>query len=290
MSTKPIQVPKGTLFFKEPTVVRHMEATRFLWGDEESHQVSDYIYGRGERITAMIYSLRPGEYFKTSSLWKPLYKQDRFYYVLQGNLAIHDPESGEVAVATEGEAIFWSGLKWHFGYNFGQKETLVLDWYAPPERAADIPEVEASAKKPGLSQVVNGRHELLGRWPVERDRVQEAAWREGGMITIRRRDALHMIHGEKQPILVSLYVSTQVISAGVIDLLPGVMAEPETHAGDEVVFCTRGRLNIYLPDSYDWFELYPKDCAFLPEGTRHQYSNYSDEPLELVFAIAPNYR
>lgn len=287
---KAIQAPKGVTRFKEPILVRHQDAATFLWGDEDSHQVYDWIYGRGERISALIFSLRPGEYFKSSKTWKTLYNQHRFYYVLQGQLAIHDPSSGEVAVAHQGEAIYWSGIRWHFGYNFGKDETLVLDWYAPPERAAEIPEIVASVKKEDLAQEINGRYELLGKWPAERPSVQAAAWREGGVITIRREDCLHMILGSEAPALVSLFVSSEVITTGIMDLLPGRMTEPETHRGDEVVYCTGGRLNIYLPDTYDWFELHPKDCVFLPEGVRHQYCNYSDTMAQLVFAIAPYYR
>jgi mannose-6-phosphate isomerase-like protein (cupin superfamily) len=288
--TKAIQAPRGVLRFKEPVLVRHQDAVRFLWGDEASHQVYDWVYGRGDRISALIFSLRPGEYFKSSKSWKTLYNQHRFYYVLQGQLAIHDPGNGEVAVAQEGEAIYWSGLRWHFGYNFGERETLVLDWYAPPERAASIPEIVASEKKEDLAQEINGRYELLGKWPAERPSVQSTAWREGGVITIRREDCLHMILGSETPALVSLFVSSEVITTGIMDLLPGRMTDAETHRGDEVVYCTSGRLNIYLPDTYDWFELHPKDCVFLPEGVRHQYCNYSDEMAQLVFAIAPYYR
>jgi gentisate 1,2-dioxygenase len=287
---EPIQAPKGVRRFTEPTLVRYEEATRFLWGDEESHQVYDWIYGSGEHLSSLIFSLRPGEYFRYSKTWKPLYNQDRFYYVYQGNLAIHDPGSGEVAVASEGEAIYWRGNKWHFGYNFGQRETLVLDWAAPRERAGNVPEIEVSRKKPDLPEIVGGQYELLGQWPMERNRVQDTAWREGGMVTIGREHCLHLISGAEKPTLVSLFVSTPVITAGVIDLRPGHMAEGEAHPGDEVLFATRGRLNVYLPKTYDWFELQPKDSLYLPEGVTHQYANYSDEPIQLVFAVAPKYR
>ena len=289
-NTRPIQAPKGVQRFNGPTLVRHSEAARFLWGDEESHQVNDWVYGRGERLYSLIFSLRPGDYFKSSKTWKPLYDQDRFYYVLQGNLTMHDPVSGEVAVAEEGEAVYWSGQKWHFGYNFGRRETLILDWAAPAERAADVPEVEVSRKKPDLQEIAGGRYELLGRWPAERRDVQKTAWREGGMVAVGRQDCLHLIHGDDKPTLVSLFVSTPVITCGVIDLLPGHMAESESHPGDEVLFATRGRLNVYLPDTYDWFELQPKDSLFLPEGVKHQYCNHSDEMAQLVFAVSPQYR
>ena len=140
-------------------------------------------------------------------------------------MSIHDPVSGEVAVAEEGEAIYWRGQKWHFGYNFGRQETLILDWAAPAERAADVPEVKYPERSLTCKRSAGGRYELLGRWPAERPAVRETAWRDGGMITVGRQDCLHLIHGDDQPSLVSLFVSTPVITCGVIDLLPGHMAE-----------------------------------------------------------------
>lgn len=289
-SQRPVQAPKGVRHFEEPMLVRHAEATRFLWGDEESHHVSDLIYGRGDRISSVTFALSPGGYFKASKAWKPLYDQHRFYYVVEGTLAIHDPEGGEVAVAGAGEAIYWKGVRWHFGYNFGSTETLVLDWYAPQERAPNVPELEFGKTKPELKSVVNGRYDLLGKWPATLPETRNRLLREGGVVTIGRRDALHLIAGDETPTLVSLYISTDLITAGTVGLLPGRRTEPESHPGDEVLYVTQGRLHVYLPDTYNWFEANTKDSLFLPEGTRHQYWNYGDQPVEFAFAVTPRYR
>jgi hypothetical protein len=108
-----MQQPTPTLrslrHFKEPMLVTHAEAARFLWGDEESQHVSDLVYGRDDRLSSVTFALSPSGYFKASKAWKPLYDQHRFYYVVEGSLAIHDPERGEVAVAGAREAIHWRG-------------------------------------------------------------------------------------------------------------------------------------------------------------------------------------
>jgi gentisate 1,2-dioxygenase len=99
-----------------------------------------------------------------------------------------------------------------------------------------------------------------------------------------------LITGEKNPILISLFISTEEITVGYIELLPGVMSDPEMHPGDQALFVTHGRLNVYLPETYDWFELHSKDSLFIPEGTSHQYCNMSDAPAEFFFTVAPRYR
>jgi mannose-6-phosphate isomerase-like protein (cupin superfamily) len=285
-----IQAPKNVAYFKGPTLVRHYDAVRFLWGDEDSHYVPDLVYGRGDRIAALIYRIGPGNSFKSSKTWRPLYDQDRYYYVVQGTLAIQDPESGDVAVARAGEAVYWRGARYHFGYNFSEEELLVLDWYAPPERAATVPEIEASAKKRDIGTLSDGRTDLLRTWPTSALRDLEQRLSEGRMVTLRNETALHFVHGSKSPLLVNILASTEALTGGTFQLRPSTMADPEQHAGDEVLYALEGCLHVYLPDTFDWFELQPLDCLFLPEGTRHQYCNNGSKIAKGAFCIAPYYR
>jgi quercetin dioxygenase-like cupin family protein len=282
-----LQSPKNVQHLDKATLIRFEEATRFLWGDEESGRVSDWVYGSGKRIAAFMFSLRPGAYFRHSRQFKTYYEQQRLYYVYQGQITIHNPESGQVAEAQQGQAIFWQGQKWHYGYNFGDSETLILEAVVPPETA---PEVTLSNHKPELKDGVNGRYDLLGNWPAQMKEAQKEAIRAGEMITLDRQDSLHLIGGRKSPYQVSLFVSTDELSAGTIELGIGKMCEDETHPGDEALVVTSGRLNVYLPRSHDWFELHPKDSLFIPEGVAHQYCNMSDERLAFFFAVAPKYR
>jgi len=277
------------IYGNEPVLVRHFEATRVLWGDEESGQVSDLVYGRGERISGFIYLLGPGHWFGASKTWKPLYDQHRFYYVVQGTLAIHDPESGEVAVARAGEAVTWHGARYHFGYNVGDDEVVVLDWFAPAERPPDVSELEYAASKRELGAVRGGRFELLEAWPDRRAEELRRRAEEGGPVTVGPATALHLVHGERLPLLVSILTSSPDLTGGTFALRGGSKSEPERHPGDEVVFALNGRLNVHLPESGDWFELNRLDCLYLPEGTVHEYWSYADETVTAAFCVAPRY-
>lgn len=280
------QAPKNVTELVKPTLIRFQDATRFLWGDVESGQVSDWVYGSGERIAAFMFSLRPGAYFRHSKDFKTYYDQHRLYYVYQGQITILNPESGQVATACEGEAIFWRGNKWHYGYNFGDTETLILEGVVPPEKA---PEIRLSRQKPELAETVNGRYELLGSWPMKREEAKRQAIQDGDLVAIRPSDCLQLIAGMDSPTLVSIFVSTDGMTAGTMELGVGKAADSETHPGDEALFVTRGRLNVYLPDSHDWFELHPKDTLFIPEGVAHQYFNMSDKRVAFFFSVAPLY-
>ncbi|MBA3519597.1 MAG: cupin domain-containing protein [Rhizobiales bacterium] len=286
----PIQAPKNVRHFKEPTLVPRREAVRFLWGDEDSRFVPDLIYGRGDRLAGLIYKLGPGELFRSSKTWRPIYDQDRYYYVVQGELTIQDPENGDVAVARAGEAVYWRGARYHYGYNFGTEETFVLDWYAPQDRAANVPEVEASARKREPGDYRSGRSDLLGKWPTGALKDLQDRYEQGRMVTLRKETALHFVHGDVNPVLMTLYASTEALTAGTFEIRPSVMAEVEVHPGDEVLFALEGSVHVYLPETYDWFELHPLDCLFLPEGTPHRYCNNGATMAKAAFCVTPRYR
>jgi quercetin dioxygenase-like cupin family protein len=263
MSDNPKNAPKGVTLLKGPTIVRHRDAARFR--------------------------LRLGGYFKSSDTWKSYFDQDRFYYVLKGEIAVQDPQSGEIAVARAGEAVHWRGAKWHFGYNFTADETIVLDWYAPQERPPNVSELEFGATKPKFEGEKAGRFELLGKWPHALSEARAEAERRGGLITARRQDALHFIHGDRHPIMEALFVSTKELTAGAVDLMPSARSDDRTHPSDKVIFVTAGKLHVYLPQTYDWFELDEWDLLYLPADTPHQYWNHSGRPLSFAFMVVPRY-
>jgi quercetin dioxygenase-like cupin family protein len=286
---KPKNAPKHVNPLKGPTVVRHRDASRFLWGDQKSGEVADIVYGRNGKIATLIYKLKPGGYFKSSDSWKSFFDQHRFYYVLKGELAIKDPETGETAVAHAGEAVHFRGARWHFGYNFTADECVVLDWYGPQERPPHVTELEFGVTKPKFHTEKPGRSELLGKWPDALATVRAEAATAGGMVTVTKRDALPFIYGDHNPVLEMLFVSTKELTAGTVDLMAGARSDDRSHPSDKVIFVTGGKLHVYLPESFDWFELDEWDMLYLPPNTRHQYWNYTDRPLSLAFLVVPNY-
>lgn len=276
--------------FRDPVAVPRSDGQRFLWGDEQAGQVADVIYGRGERISAVTFSLGPGHWFGASQDWKPLYDQHRFYYVVKGTLAIHDPETGDVAVAGPGEAVTWRGARYHFGYNAGDDDVLVLDWFSPPDRGPDVAEASVMGSKRDLGEVRGGRYDLLGAWPDRRADELHRTLAEGGLTTLRECDSLRIVHGTRRPQLMSILSSGQELTAGTFTVRAGARTEPEEHPGDEVVYALSGQLHVHLPERGDWLELNPLDAAFIPGGTQHEYWSYGATASKAVFCVAPGYR
>src|SRR5436190_1249708 len=81
-------------------------------------------------------------------------------------------------------------------------EVVVLDWFAPAERPPDVSELEYAASKRELGAVRAGRFELLEAWPDRRAEELRRRAEEGGPVTVGPATALHLVHGERLPLLV----------------------------------------------------------------------------------------
>jgi quercetin dioxygenase-like cupin family protein len=110
------------------------------------------------------------------------------------------------------------------------------------------------------------------------------------MLTVGPHSALHLMHGTKRPMLVSILTSSRDLTGGTFAVRAGSHSEPEAHPGDEVVFALSGKLNVHLPQTGEWFELNRLDCLFLPEGTEHEYWSYGTETATAMFCVTPGYR
>jgi uncharacterized RmlC-like cupin family protein len=99
------------------------------------------------------------------------------------------------------------------------------------------------------------------------------------------------LEGEAAKTLVGLWISTEHLTVGQIELMPGQHTDLHTHGGDESLYLLSGTLHVHTPanNGQSWFELGPRDGFYVPQGVPHQYYNVSAEPARLLFAVAPCY-
>jgi len=104
--------------------------------------------------------------------------------------------------------------------------------------------------KPLLTQTKYTQDQALGRWPMERATIE----RDAMLHMVRETDLLWQLVDGKPEVLV-------------------------------------GTLNMLCPekDGQRWFELNPQDGFYIPAGSPHQYYNYTDKPVTLIFGVAPAY-
>lgn len=260
-----------------------------LWGDAQSGQVNDLIYVSNEKIHAMVFSLPPGGRFRHSDRSRTYFGADELYFVISGTLLLANPGTGEVHRIEQGQAAYFGPDVWHHGFNPGTDELRVFEFFAPPP-ATGTSQVYARTK-PYLSTAAYVQDQWLKRWPEAIKQAREKYTQR----VIGRDEILWRIEGAEDQIPVGIYLSTERLTVGYAEILPGQKSSPHIHGGDEAGYVLEGQLNLYFPGhsvqgrGNGWFRMQEGDGFFIPEGEIHQYFNISDHTVRFIFGVAPAY-
>ena len=256
--------------FDGPTVIRADGAVRHTWGDEEAGFVEDWIYVSSEQIHAIVFALPPGGAFRHSDSFRTIFAADELLHVLQGTLLLANPETGEVVRAEPGESVFFRRDTWHHGFSHGDEELRVLEFFAPPPATGTSGAYART--KPYLEESAYADDRLLGNL-VERPVP-------GSFRVLRPVDAVLRLD---LGVLTGLLVSTEHLTVGTVEILPGQTSHEESHAGDELLYVTRGEVHV----SAGGVEatLAPHDAFSIPAGTPHRYTGSGTA----IFGVAPAY-
>ena len=79
--------------------------------------MKDWYYGNSPNLHMAMFSLPPGGIWRHSDQHKSYYYADECDLLLAGELTIHNPENGDVAVVRAGESLHFRERTWHYGYN-----------------------------------------------------------------------------------------------------------------------------------------------------------------------------
>jgi mannose-6-phosphate isomerase-like protein (cupin superfamily) len=264
--------------FDGPALIPYSGVTRHVWGDPEAGEVADWIYASTERVHALVFGLAPGTWFRHSPEFRTVFGADELLYVLRGTMVLANPETGEVLRVTRGGHAFFRSDTWHHVHAHGNEELRVLELYAPPPASGSSGAYART--KPYLEQADwrYGDDRLLGQLPGA-----EPARRTLYEPPIVWRRSLNVLEG--------IYVSTEHLTVGVLELNPGEISTSHAHGGDEVVYALEGVLHVraFGEDGTSVFELNPDDAAYIPAGVAHEYRSYGSAPVRALFGVAPAY-
>ena len=285
-----VQAIKGVrLVDPEPGSIAIKDAFLKLWGDDASGRVNDWIYVSNEKIQHMVFSMAPGGRFGHSEGFRTRLGADEIYYVLSGTLVLANPQTGEVHRVEKGEALRFGRDTWHHGFSYGAETLRVLEFFAPPPAKGAS---QAYARtKPYLEAPTYVQDQWFGRWPEAHAEAAESHTQR----LIRTDQILWRMEGDEHPILVGILMSTDELTVGTVELLPGQWSDTATHGGDETGHVLEGTLNLFLPDETgvdsggSWFEMHAEDGFYIPEGRGHRYYNMTDRPVRFMFGVAPTY-
>lgn len=268
--------------FERPTLLPFAEVTRHTWGDPVAGHVDDWIYVSSGLLHVIVFGMAPGGRFTHSEDFRTVFGADEVLHVLQGTLALANPETGEVVRAEPGESVFFRKDTWHHGFSFGAEPVRVLEFFSPP------PSTGAS-----------------GPYARTRPYLPEPDWRYGdapiGGLAGARGPARRTLHpvapGERSyrlegDALVGLIASTEHLTVASARLVPGGATPEVARGGDVVVIAEQGELVVEATaadGTGERFALGRWDAAYLPLGSSYRLVGGGDGPADALVGVAPAY-
>jgi quercetin dioxygenase-like cupin family protein len=277
--------PKGTYRasprpnFAGPTHITAESAVRHIWGDPTSGEVADWIYVSSQYIHALVFELEPHGWFRHSADHRTVFAADELLYVLEGVMAIANPETGEVCRVEAGDSVFFRRDTWHHAFAHGEGPLRVLELFAPPPATGSSGAYAQT--RPYLADARYGQDERLGH-------LAPAVAAPG---TLHRLDRGDIVWRRDLDVLIGLHASTEHLTAGVVEVDPGQTARAHAHGGDEIFYVTEGEVTIraWQSEQVSVFELRPHEACYLPAGCRHEYRNFGARSARAVFGVAPTW-
>jgi quercetin dioxygenase-like cupin family protein len=267
--------------FDGPVYIPKEAATRHVWGDEAAGEVADWIYVSSGLIHALVFGLGPHGAFRHSPDHPTVFGADELLCVIEGVMAIANPETGEVHKVETGECVFFRRDTWHHAFAQGEGPLRVLELFAPPPAAGASGAYART--RPYLDQARYADDTLLGKLtpPLAADPAA----------TMRPLDRRDIVWRRDLGVLVGLMASTEHLTAGVIEVDPGQKATAHAHAGDQVIYTTDGTMTVRVwhDGGTHVFETGPDGVCYIPAGCRHEYRNYGGTTARAFFGVSPAY-
>jgi quercetin dioxygenase-like cupin family protein len=236
--------------------------------------VEDWIYVSSQLLHAIVFELPPGGGFRHSESFRTVFAADELLHVLQGTLVLANPENGDVVRAEPGESVFFRRDTWHHGFSYGQDALRVLEFFAPPPATGTSGAYAQT--RPYLEQSVYAREGVIG--------ALVGAPEPASLRLLRAGDAVWQLD---RSVLVGLFVSTEHLTVGTITIPAGQASVEEAHAGEELLYVTRGEVRVQSAGVDA--DLIAGDAFFIPAGAPHRYSAPNGGIAEAVFGVAPGY-
>jgi len=263
----------------EPGPVRAGGTVVRIWGDDEAGWVNDWVYVSSERLYQIVLSMPPGASFRHSERNRTIFGADEVYLVLKGSFALANPQTGEVLRLNTGDAAWFGPDTWHHGFVLGETDADVLEFFAPPPAA-------------GMSQDYGRTKPYLAEWRYTEDGIFDGtrSRRRQALHPIRSEDTLWRLEGADASLLVGIMLSTNELTVGSGELLPGRTTDDRRHDGDLGIYVRYGRLTVVVPDGGGRVDhLGPDDGFFVPTGMRYRLENHTNDRASFVFGVAPGY-
>lgn len=263
--------------FDGPARITRADVTRHVWGDAEAGEVNDWIYASTDRIHCLVFGVGPQGAYRHSEEFRTIFGADEYLHVLEGELILANPETGDVVRVPEGEGASFGPGTWQHAFAHGERPLRVLELFAPPPST-------------GTSGAYARTQPYLERddWRYARDGDLDGTAGPGCFrVHDGRSAALRYAPG----VLTGVELASEHLTAGWIELSPGAVSERRAHGGDAILFALSGAAFVRAEygDGQVVAELGPEDAMYVPMGSSYDIRNVGGTTCRLVFGVAPKY-
>ena len=242
--------------FDRPTLIRHRDATRHVWGDDEAGHVADLIYASTGGIHLLVFELAPGGALPALAGAPHGVRRRRGAARAGGDDGAREPGDGRGAPGAAGRAASTSGPT----RGTTPSPTAARRcgcWRSSPRRRRPARPGAYARTKPYLERVpLRGRRRARRRCRQRPPAGHDArAARRGRRLAPRPRRARGVL------------ARTAELTVHTLEINPGEAAAAHAHGGDEVLYLLDGGLWVraWHEGQRYVFEVEPHDVV-LPAG------------------------
>ena len=277
---------------KRPCLLKKTEGLPRTYG-VEPNDIHVCLHVSTDKITCSEFHVCPGKFFDPPDI----HSGDEAYYISKGTATVLNPDDGSVHIAEEGDFVLIPEGVWHQAFNFSADKLEVLTMFGKDMLAFDHD--WPNIRYPGDPSHFKGtQSEIASRLKALNPQRagQKQLHQHGSIEVIKSGEGLNTIRAEEGLSLISFYISNETLHAGIIIIPPRGRSDLHSHNGDEVIYCLNESIAVRIvaeketinPSAPDRYIVNCSDRFFIPKGVEHQYTNYSDKAIKLVFCMAPD--
>ena len=268
MTYKPSPKPD----FDKPTHIKYDLIEPYMWGDEKTGKVKDWIYVSNLSLHQIIFGLEPKGNFKHSDQYRTIFGADEFLYVLSGVLIINNPENGETHKVNAGESVFFRKDTWHHGFNYSDDYLQVLEFFSPPPLT-------------GNSGLYAKEKKLLEKSIYKRQDISfhnNDFKNENTFKIIKKDNLVWSLEGPNQEVLIGNYVKTEFLNVKLITLLPFQKTHVFEFDNNTSYLSLNDNIKVSINNNNQECKLNKKDGLYIPANNTFTLENKNDFNVEII--------
>lgn len=258
--------------FSEPTHIVYKSMETYLWGDNESGNVRDWIFVSNESLHQIIFGIEPGQNFKHSNEYRTIFGADELLYVLSGVMVINNPETGETHRVTKGNSVFFQKDTWHHAFNYSNDYLQVLEFFSPPP-ITGTSGIYAK-KKTLLKNSLYKRNDYI--FPSE-EFIYSKAFK-----IINHNDYIWSLNGPNQEVLIGTIIKTKNLVVKNIKLFPNRITHSLKFNKSTSFLSLDSNIKVMINNGKN-FNLNEKDGLYIPANFEFKFKNLNKNEVNLIF-------